>query len=53
MNIDDIWEVNMNVFSDRLMPAFGELNKRAISIEEEREAVNELKSCKVLASRSE
>ena len=42
--MEDVREENINVVSDRRMPVLGELNKRAISIYEVREAVNEMKS---------
>ena len=40
----DVREANINVSGDWRMPVMGELNERAISIEEVREAVNEMKS---------
>ena len=36
-------EANINVAGDRQMPVLGELNETAISIEEVRETVNEMK----------
>ena len=39
-----IGEKNINVVFKRLMPVFGELNERIISIEQARNAVNEIKS---------
>ena len=43
--MEDVREANINVVSDR-MPMLGEVNVRAISIEEVREAVTEMKSGK-------
>ena len=39
-------EANINVIGNYRMPVFGDLNERAISLEEVGEAVNEIKSCK-------
>ena len=44
--MEDVRELNINVSCDWWMPVFGELNERAISVEEVREAVNEMKSGK-------
>ena len=41
LNVEDVREANINVVGDR-MPMLGELNVRAISIEEVKEAVKEL-----------
>ena len=46
LNVEDARDGNINVIGDRRMPVLGELNERAISIEEVREAVNEMKSGK-------
>ena len=40
-------KANINVVDDRWMPVLGKLNERAISIDEVREAVNEMKLGKV------
>ena len=37
--MEDVREANLNVVGDRRMPVFGELNERAMSIEEVWEAV--------------
>ena len=42
--MDDVREANINVGGNRLKPLLGELNERAISIEEVRDAMNEMKS---------
>ena len=42
----DVREANINVVGNWRMPAFGDLNKRAISLKEVGEAVNEMKSGK-------
>ena len=47
LNVEVVREANRNVVIDRRMPVFGELNERAVSIEEGREAVNEMKLLKV------
>ena len=43
----DVREANINVVGNFRMPLFGDLNERAISLEEVGEAVNEMKSGKV------
>ena len=42
----DVREVNINVVGNWLMPVFGDLNERAISLEEVRKEMNEIKSGK-------
>ena len=42
LNAEDVREANVNVVRDR-MPMLGEVNESAISIEEVREAVKEMK----------
>ena len=44
LNVADVREANINVVGNWRMPVFGDLNERAISLEEVREAVNEMKS---------
>ena len=44
--VADVGEVNINVVGNWRMPVFGDLNERAISLEEVVEAVNEMKSGK-------
>ena len=46
LNVADVREANINVSGDRRMLLLRELNQRAISIEEVRETVNEMKSGK-------
>ena len=46
--VEDVREVNINVVGDRKMPMLGEFNERAISVEEVREAVNQIKSAMAL-----
>ena len=46
LNVADIREANINVVGNWRMPVLGDLNERAISLEEVREAVNEMKSGK-------
>ena len=46
LNVADVREANINVFGNWRMPVLGDLNERAISSEEVREAVNEMKSGK-------
>ena len=41
-------EANLNVVSDRIMPALEKMNERAISLQEVFEAVNEMNSGKAL-----
>ena len=43
LNVEDAREANVNVIGDR-MPMLGEVNESAISIEEVREAAQEMKS---------
>ena len=43
LTVEDIREANINVIGDWQMRVIGELNEIAISIEEVREAVNEIK----------
>ena len=40
----DVREANINVVGNWRMPMLGDLNERAISLAEERDAVNEMKS---------
>ena len=44
LNVGDVREVNSNVVGTWWMPVLGDLNEIAISLEEVREAVNEMKS---------
>ena len=44
LNVADVREENINVVGNWRMPVLGDLNERAISLEEVREAVNEMKS---------
>ena len=44
----DVREANINVVGNWRMPELGDLNERAISLDEVREAVNEMKSGKAL-----
>ena len=46
LNVADVREANINVVGNWRMPVLGDLNERAISLEEVREAVNEMKSGK-------
>ena len=46
LNVADAREANMNVVGNWRMPVLGDLNERAISLEEVVEAVNEMKSAK-------
>ena len=46
LNVADAREANMNVVCNWRMPVLGDLNERAISLEEVVEAVNEMKSGK-------
>ena len=46
LNVADVREAKINVVGNWRMPVFGDLNERAISLEEVREAVNEMKSGK-------
>ena len=47
LNVADVREANINVVGNWLMPVLGDLNERAISLEEVGEAVNEMRSGKV------
>ena len=42
LNVADVWESNINVVGNWRMPVFGDLNERAIMLEEVGEAVNEI-----------
>ena len=46
LNVEDISEAKINVVVGRRMPVLGEFSQRAISIEEVREAVNQIISGK-------
>ena len=46
LNVADVREANINEVGNWLMPVLGELNERAIPLEEVGEAVNEIKSGK-------
>ena len=46
LNVVDVREANINVVGNWRMPVLGELNERAISLEEVGEAVNEMRSGK-------
>ena len=46
LNVADVREANINEVGNWRMPVLGNLNERAISLDEVREAVNELKSGK-------
>ena len=46
LNVADVREANINVVGNWWMPVLGDLNERAISLEEVGEAVNEMKSRK-------
>ena len=46
LNVADVREANINVVSNWQIPVLGDLNERAISLEEVREAVNEMNSGK-------
>ena len=46
LNVAEVREANINVVGNSQMPVLGDLNERAISLEEVREAVNEMKSSK-------
>ena len=43
LNVADVREANINVVGNWRMPVLGDLNERAISLEEVREAVNEIR----------
>ena len=44
LNLADVREANINVVGNWRMPVLGDLNERAISLEEVGEAVNEMRS---------
>ena len=46
LNVADVREANIKVVGNWRMPVFGDLNERAISLEEVGKAVNEIKSGK-------
>ena len=46
LNVTDVREANINVVGNWQMPVLGDLNERAISLEEVGEAVNEMRSGK-------
>ena len=46
LNVADVMEANINVVGNWRMPVLGDLNERAISLEEVGEEVNEIKSDK-------
>ena len=46
LNVADVRVANINVVGNWRMPMLGDLNERAISLEEVREAVNEMRSGK-------
>ena len=46
LNVADVREPNINAVGNWRMPVFGDLNERAISLEEVGEAVNDMKSGK-------
>ena len=46
LNVADVREANINVVGNWLMPVLGDLNERAISLEEVGEAGNEMRSGK-------
>ena len=48
LNVANVREANINVVGNWRTPMMGDLNGRAISLVEVREAVNEMKSGKVL-----
>ena len=47
LNVADIREVNINVVGNRQLPVLGDLNERAVSLEEVGEAVNEIRSVRL------
>ena len=47
LNVADVKEANINVVGNWRMPVLGDLNERAISLVEVREAVNEMKSVRL------
>ena len=46
LNVADVMETNVNVVGNWRKPVLGDLNERAISLEEVGKAVNEMKSGK-------
>ena len=46
LNVADVREANIDVVGNWWMPVFGDLNERAKSFQEVKEAVNEMKSGK-------
>ena len=46
LNVADVREENINILGNWLMPVLGDLNERAISLEEVGEALDEIKSGK-------
>ena len=46
LNVGDVGEANIDVVGNRRMPVLGDLNERALSLEEVGEAVKEMKSGK-------
>ena len=46
LNVADVREANINVVGNWRMPVLGDLNERAISLEEVRKAVNKMRSGK-------
>ena len=44
LNVADVRKANINVVGNWQMPVLGDLNERGISLDEEGEAVNEMKS---------
>ena len=46
LNVADVGEANINLVGNRRMPVLGDLNERAISLEEIGEEVNEMRSGK-------
>ena len=46
LNVADVWQANINVVGNLRMLVMGDLNERAILLEEVGEAVNEMKSGK-------
>ena len=47
LNVTDVREANINVVGNWRMPVLGDLNERAISLEDVGKAVNEMRSGKV------
>ena len=46
LNVADVREANINVVGNWRMPVLADVNERAISLDEDEEAVNEMKSGK-------